>query len=166
MLQAAFNYEEVGKVVACFTAAIDDRMGYGCIGSRIGLRRDAKVFDEATNFNEALVNGADCVFIDEAQFLTDNQVRQLHQLANVANVPVNCYGLRSDFLGRAFPGAAALLTLADEIEEMKSICRCLKKASMNMRIDAQGQKILQGAQINIAGNEGYRAVCPTCFYKT
>jgi thymidine kinase len=105
-----------------------------------------------------------CLLIDEAQFLTPEQVRQLHRMAHVDHVPVICWGLRSDFRGEAFPGSAALLTLADEVEEMKSICACARKATMNMRIDAQGRRVKEGAQVEIGGNERYRAVCPACFY--
>ena len=102
--------------------------------------------------------------IDEAQFLTPDQVRQLHRLAHQHPVPVLCYGLRSDFRGDAFPGASALLTLADDLEEMKTICACGRKASMNLRVDAEGRRVKQGEQVMIGGNESYRAVCPNCFY--
>jgi thymidine kinase len=104
------------------------------------------------------------VLIDEAQFLTAQQVRQLHQLAHTDDLPVLCWGLRSDFRGDAFEGSAALLTLADVVEEMRSICACARKATMNMRIDAMGRRVKEGAQVEIGGNERYRAVCPACFY--
>ena len=104
------------------------------------------------------------VLIDEAQFLTQDQVRQLHRLAHQHRVPVLCYGLRSDFRGDPFPGAAALLTLADTLEEMKNICACGRKASMNLRVDDNGRRVKEGEQIFIGGNESYRAVCPNCFY--
>ena len=102
--------------------------------------------------------------IDEAQFLTPLQVRQLHRMAHVEDMPVLCYGLRSDFRGEAFPGSAALLTLADDVEEMRSICACARKATMNIRIDADGRRVQHGEQVVIGGNERYRAVCPSCFY--
>ena len=108
--------------------------------------------------------GYACVLIDEAQFLTPDQVRQLHRLAHAAHLPVLCYGLRSDFRGDAFPGAAALLTLADDLEEMKTICACARKASMNLRVDDLGRRVQEGEQVVIGGNERYRAVCPSCFY--
>ena len=105
------------------------------------------------------------VGIDEAQFLSPAQVRQLHRFAHGPHgVPVLCYGLRSDFRGEAFPGSAALLTLADDLEEMKTICACARKASMNLRIDAAGRRVQSGEQVLIGGNERYRAVCPRCFY--
>ena len=105
-----------------------------------------------------------CVLVDEAQFLTTAQVQQLHQLAQVRGVPVICYGLRSDFRGDPFPGSAYLLALADDIEEIKNICTCGKKATMNIRVDARGRRIREGEQVSIGGNERYRQACGRCFY--
>lgn len=165
LLQAAHNYEERGMKVRLFTAAHDDRSGVGVIGSRLGLQRQAETFGAQTVFDAAwLGEGFACVLIDEAQFLTPEQVRQLHRLAHAGKVPVMCYGLRSDFRGDAFPGAAALLTLADTLEEMKNICACGRKASMNLRVDDEGRRVKEGEQVVIGGNERYRAVCPSCFY--
>mgnify|MGYP000040505960 CR=1 FL=1 len=165
LLQAAHNYEERGMRVRMFTAAHDDRSGSGTIASRLGLQRQAETFGTDTVFDAAwLGDGIACVLIDEAQFLTPDQVRQLHRLAHQHPLPVLCYGLRSDFRGDAFPGAAALLTLADDLEEMKTICACARKASMNLRVDAMGRRVEEGDQIMIGGNESYRAVCPNCFY--
>jgi thymidine kinase len=165
LLQAAHNYEERGMRVRLFTAAHDDRTGLGRIGSRLGLQRPAETFGPDTEFLAEHI-GADvaCVLIDEAQFLSPAQVRQLHRLAHTARLPVLCYGLRSDFRGDGFPGAIALLTLADDLEEMKTICACGRKASMNLRIDAQGRRVSEGEQVLIGGNDRYRAVCPSCFY--
>lgn len=165
LLQTAYNYEERGMRVMLFTAAHDDRAGTGVISSRLGLDRSAATFGPETSFERALLESdVACLLIDEAQFLTPEQVRQLHRLAHVGDVPVICYGLRSDFRGDAFPGAAALLTLADDLEEMKTICACARKASMNMRLDAEGRRVKDGEQVLIGGNERYRAVCPSCFY--
>jgi thymidine kinase len=167
LLQAAHNYEERGMRVRLFTAAHDDRAGAGLVGSRLGLQRPVETFGPATVFDGALLEGSTplaCVLIDEAQFLQPEQVHQLHRLAHTRRLPILCYGLRSDFRGEAFPGAAALLTLADNLEEMKTICACARKASMNMRIDAQGRRVKEGEQVVIGGNERYRAVCPSCFY--
>ena len=165
LLQAAHNYEERGMRVRLFTAAHDERAGHGIIGSRLGLQRQVETFGPQTVFDAAwLGEGFACVLIDEAQFLQPEQVRQLHRLAHRAKLPVICYGLRSDFRGEAFPGTAALLTLADDLEEMKTICACARKASMNMRIDDQGRRVKEGEQVVIGGNERYRAVCPSCFY--
>ena len=166
LLQAAHNYEERGMTVRLFTAALDDRAGKGVIASRLGIARDADTFGPDTEFVRAHL-GPDiaCLLVDEAQFLTPAQVRQLHRLAHVEGIPVLCYGLRSDFRAEAFPGAAALLTLADDIEEMKSICACGRKATLNLRIDARGQRVREGEQVVIGGNDRYRAICPTCYYQ-
>ncbi len=165
LLQVAHNYEERGMRVLLFTAAHDDRAGPGVIGSRLGLQRQVKTFGPGTEFTaEHLGAGVACLLIDEAQFLSPIQVRQLHRLAHRAGVPVICYGLRSDFRGDAFPGSALLLTLADDLEEMKTICACARKASMNMRLGADGRRQTQGEQVEIGGNDRYRAVCPSCFY--
>ena len=169
LLQVAHNYEERGMAVLLFTAAHDDRAGAGRIGSRLGLQRAAHTFGADTEFDRTRLQGLAgavpaCVLIDEAQFLTPAQVRQLHRMAHVEGVPVICWGLRSDFQGEPFPGAAMLLTLADDVEEMKSICACARKATMNIRLDGDGRRVQQGQQVEIGGNERYRAVCPTCFY--
>lgn len=165
LLQVAYNYEERGMTVRLFTAALDDRSGRGRIGSRLGLTRDADTFGPDTEFVRAHFEpGLACLLIDEAQFLTPAQVRTLHRLAHVDGLPVICWGLRSDFRGDAFPGSAALMTLADDIEEMKTICACGRKASFNMRLDAEGRRVREGEQIEIGGNDRYRAVCPGCFY--
>ena len=174
LLQAAYNYEERGMRVRLFTAALDNRTGLGVVASRLGLKRQVETFGPETVFDAIwLEDGGSeagrhgpvaCLLIDEAQFLTHEQVRQLHRLAHQHRVPVLCYGLRSDFRGDAFPGAAALLTLADTLEEMKTICACARKASMNLRVDAQGRRVKEGEQVFIGGNESYRAVCPNCFY--
>jgi thymidine kinase len=165
LLQAAHNYEERGMKVRLLTAAHDNRAGPGIIGSRLGLQRSVETFGPQTVFDAGgLGAGVACVLIDEAQFLTPEQVHQLHRLAHKQRLPIICYGLRSDFRGEAFPGAAALLTLADDLEEMKTICACARKASMNMRVDDEGRRVKEGEQVVIGGNERYRAVCPSCFY--
>ena len=164
LLQVAHNYEERGMRVLLYTAAHDDRSGVGVIASRLGLRRGAATFGRDTVFEREPLGDVACLLIDEAQFLTPMQVRQLHRMAHVDRLPVIAYGLRSDFQGEAFPGAAALLTLADDVEEMRTICACAKKATMNLRIDAEGRRVREGEQVVIGGNERYRAVCPKCFY--
>jgi thymidine kinase len=169
LLQAAHNYEERGLPVRLFTAALDDRGGAGVIASRLGLSRQAETFGMHTSFDATalLVDGAPrpaCLLVDEAQFLSREQVRQLHRLAHRENLPVMCWGLRSDFQGNAFAGAAELLTLADDLEELKTICACGRKASMNLRVDANGRRVHDGEQVLIGGNDRYRAVCPRCFY--
>jgi len=170
LLQAAHNYEERGMRVRLFTAGLDVRAGKGVIASRLGIAREAETFGPDTefvrdHFTDDTHGGIACLLIDEAQFLTPLQVRELHRLAHVDGIPVVCYGLRSDFRAEAFPGAAALLTLADDIEEMKSVCACGRKATLNLRIDARGQRVREGEQVVIGGNDRYRAICPGCFYK-
>ena len=163
LLQVAHNYEEQGQQVKLYTAAIDDRYGVGLITSRLGAQREVDVFDRDTDFL-ATAPAVACVLVDEAQFLTTLQVQQLHQLAQVRGVPVICYGLRSDFRGEPFPGSAYLLALADDIEEIKNICGCGKKATMNIRVDAAGRRMREGEQVSIGGNESYRQACGRCFY--
>lgn len=163
MLQVAHNYEEQGQQVRLYTAAIDDRYGVGRVTSRLGPQREVEVFTADTDFLADIPKVA-CLLIDESQFLSPRQVRQLHQLAQTRGVPVICYGLRTDFLGEPFPGSAYLLALADDIEELKNICTCGKKATMNIRVDEHGKRIKEGEQISIGGNESYRQACGRCFY--
>lgn len=163
LLQVAHNYEEQGQQVKLYTAAIDDRYGVGMITSRLGPQRQVDLFDNATDFL-ASAPAVACILVDEAQFLTTLQVQQLHQVAQVRGIPVICYGLRSDFRGEPFPGSAYLLALADDIEEIKNICSCGKKATMNIRVDAEGRRIREGEQVSIGGNESYRQACGRCFY--
>jgi thymidine kinase len=163
LLQVAHNYEEQGQEVLLYTAAIDSRYGVGKITSRLGPQRQVEVFDANTDFLKEIPQVA-CLLVDESQFLSTAQVQQLHQLAQVRGIPVICYGLRSDFMGVPFPGSAFLLALADDIEEIKNICSCGKKATMNIRVDEQGRRIKAGEQISIGGNESYRQACGRCFY--
>jgi thymidine kinase len=165
LLQVAHNYNENGKEVFLLTSALDGRDGFGVIASRIGLRRMAVTYDTATRFID-LLNDVDvaCVLIDEAQFLTFEQVRELHQWVYQRNIPVICFGIRSDFQGNPFPGSAALLTLADELEEIKTVCQCGKRATMNIRTDENGCRVREGEQVMIGGNSRYRQVCAKCFY--
>ncbi|NRR31837.1 thymidine kinase [Oxalobacteraceae bacterium] len=163
MLQVAHNYEEQGQAVRLYTAAIDTRHGVGQVTSRLGPQRQVDVFDSWTDFLADIPKVA-CVLIDESQFLSTAQVQQLHQLAQMHGVPVICYGLRTDFRGEPFPGSAYLLALADDIEELKNICSCGKKATMNIRVDENGKRLKDGEQISIGGNERYRQACGRCFY--
>lgn len=167
LLQIAHNYNEYGKPVELFTSAQDDRDEVGFISSRIGVRRQARTFHAQTDFLKELENSSQCacVLIDEAQFLNSAQVKQLHRWAHRQGVPVICFGLRSDFKGDFFEGSAALLTLADQLEEIKTVCLCGKKATMNMRVNSEGEKITEGEQVLIGGNDRYRQVCARCFYQ-
>ncbi|MBI3523003.1 MAG: thymidine kinase [Betaproteobacteria bacterium] len=165
LLAVAHNYEERGLSVRLFTSAFDVRSGKGTIASRIGLSREADVFDKQTVFDEnSLGLGHGAILVDEAQFLTALQVEQLHRYANLQDVAVICYGLRTDFTGQPFEGSAMLLALADELEELKSICSCSRKATMNIRLGPDGERQRTGAQVQI-GAVQYRSVCAACFYR-
>ena len=166
LLQVAHNYEENGRKVHIFTAEIDNRYGIGNVTSRLGPQRRASTFDDSTDFTKEIGGLSDlsCVLVDEAQFLHPEQVKQLHRLAHTTNVPVICYGIRSDFLGEPFPGAAYLLTLADSVEELKNICGCGRKATLNVRVDEHGRRITEGTQIAIEGETRYVQLCGSCFY--
>lgn len=165
LLQVAHNYNENGMKVLLLTSALDGRDGYGVISSRIGLKADATTYDSATDF-DMLLRDVDvaCVLVDEAQFLSVAQVHQLHRWVHTRNTPVMCFGIRSDFRGDPFPGSAALLALADSLEEIKTICKCGKKATMNIRTDESGARVREGDQVLIGGNSRYRQVCARCFY--
>lgn len=164
LLQADFNYRERGMRTMLFTAALDDRFAAGTITSRIGLTAPATAFDAATDLRalalaEHAAGALACVLVDEAQFLSAAQVDGLAALADADGVPVLCYGLRTDFRGDLFPGSARLLALADALVEIKSVCACGRKATMNLRVDAEGRAIAEGRQTEIGGNERYVALC-------
>ncbi|MCT4556666.1 MAG: thymidine kinase [Pelagimonas sp.] len=164
LLQAAHNYNERGMETYLLTASFDDRVGAGQIGSRIGLAREAEVFNSTTDLFAKIRERLDigkvaCIFIDEAQFLTRDQVWQLARVVDDLKVPVMAYGLRVDFRGELFPGSAALLALADEMREVRTICHCGKKATMVVRQDDQGNVLTDGAQVQIGGNETYVSLC-------
>jgi thymidine kinase len=166
LIQVAHNYEEHGRSVVLYTAAVDHRFGTGIITSRIGPQRSARIFDASTDFFAEIsaIQDVSCVLVDEAQFLSPEQVRQLHRGAHVLNVPVICYGIRSDFRGEPFPGSAYLLTLADSVEELKNVCSCGRKATMNPRFVA-GKRVFAGEQVAIEGDVEYRPMCARCFYE-
>jgi thymidine kinase len=170
LLQASFNYRERGMDTIEFTARIDTRAEAGVIASRIGLRKEAHSFDAATDLfaivkKESASMKAACVFLDEAQFLTTDQVMQLARIVDELNLPVICYGLRTDFRGELFEGSARLLAIADEIRELKTICTCGRKATMNLRIDADGNAVTSGEKIEIGGNDRYIPLCRAHFYE-
>ena len=164
LLQASYNYAERGMQTYLLTANFDDRAGTGRIGSRIGIGADADTFASKTDLlskiQERLNAGpCACVFIDEAQFLSADQVWQLARAVDDLKVPVMCYGLRVDFQGKLFPGSAALLALADEMREIRTICHCGKKATMVVRQDEHGNVLKDGAQVQVGGNETYVSLC-------
>ncbi|MGR5061766.1 thymidine kinase [Photobacterium sp. DNB22_13_2] len=164
LLQSSFNYRERGMTPVIFTAAIDDRYGKGMVSSRIGLQEEAELFNASEDLYVRLqdMNGTqkiDCVLIDECQFLTKEQVYQLTEVVDKLNIPVLCYGLRSDFRGELFAGSRYLLAWADKLVELKTICHCGRKANMVIRQDASGKAIADGDQVEIGGNDRYVSVC-------
>lgn len=164
LLQAAHNYNERGMQTYLLTASFDDRAGAGKIGSRIGLSREADLFDSKADLFSKIKTRLDqgpvaCIFVDEAQFLTRDQVWQLARVVDDLGVPVMAYGLRVDFRGELFPGSAALLALADEMREVRTICHCGRKATMVIRQDDQGRALVDGEQVQIGGNETYVSLC-------
>ncbi|MDB4110786.1 thymidine kinase [Amylibacter sp.] len=164
LLQAAHNYQERGMESYLLTAQFDNRAGDGRIGSRIGIRREADTFslsdDLFYKIKKRINDGpCACVFIDEAQFLSHEQVWQLARAVDDLKIPIMCYGLRVDFQGKLFPGSATLLALSDEMREIKTICHCGKKATMVVRQDENGVALTDGAQVQIGGNEAYVSLC-------
>jgi thymidine kinase len=159
LLQAAHNYAERGMRTILYTAQIDQRAA-GKIASRIGISSEARKFDADTDFWESCRSAeVSCILLDEAQFLAKNQVRQLARLVDEANIPVMCYGLRTDFLGELFPGSAALLAWADSLVELKTICCCGRKATMVVRVAPSGRVERDGQQVEVGGNERYVSLC-------
>ncbi|MCK0127748.1 thymidine kinase [Erythrobacter sp. F6033] len=163
LLQADFNYRERGMTTMLWTAELDTRSD-GMVRSRIGLEAGAYLYAPDTDLWSAISvahenTPFDCVLIDEAQFLTKEQVWQLAKLADQVGIPILCYGIRTDFQGELFPGSAALLGIADALVELKAVCHCGRKASMNLRVDAEGKPVAEGAQTEIGGNDRYLALC-------
>jgi thymidine kinase len=170
LLQADYNYRERGMETMLWTAAFDDRSGAGQIGSRIALSAPAATYSDAIDLfaavgEELKKRKLDCLLVDEAQFLTRDHVLQLCRLADEAGIPVLCYGLRTDFQGKLFPGSAALLALADALIELKAVCECGRKATMNLRVDGEGRAVAAGAQSEIGGNDRYIALCRRHFFE-
>lgn len=164
LLQGSYNYIERGMNTMLLTAALDDRAGKRTIASRIGLDSVADVFMDGDDVFELIKTRhtekfLHCVLIDEAQFLSKEQVRQLSDVADGLGIPVLCYGLRTDFRGELFPGSGELLAIADSLREIKTICWCGSKASMVLRLDSEGKAIKSGAQVVIGGEDVYASVC-------
>ena len=171
LLQADHNYFERGMNALLFTARLDDREGVGVISSRIGIKKGALTFENGDNlFNivesEKNRSGLDCVLIDEAQFLSKEQVQQLTRVVDKLEIPVLTYGIRTDFMGEVFEGSKFLMGWADEIKEIKTVCHCGKKATMNARVSKDGKMETAGEQIEIGGNERYISLCRNCFYES
>lgn len=168
MLQSAYNYREQGMHVLVLTAAIDNRYGVGKVTSRIGLQSEALLFKPDTDlcclFQQATRDvHVHCILVDEAQFLNEQQVRQLTKIVDKFDTPVLCYGLRTDFKGDLFPGSQCLLAWADKLIELKTVCFCGRKATMVVRLDADGQPLQAGDQVAIGGNDIYQSMCRAHF---
>ena len=164
LLQASHNYQERGMETYLLTAQLDNRAGEGKIGSRIGISKKADTFSVGDNLFKKIkkrlsLGEIACVLIDEAQFLEEEQVWQLARAVDDLDIPVMCYGLRVDFMGKLFSGSAALLALSDEMREIRTICFCGKKATMVVRRDEKGNTLTDGAQVQIGGNETYVSLC-------
>jgi thymidine kinase len=163
LLQSAHNYRERGMHPLLFTPRLDDRFGVGVIRSRIGLEAAAVIFARGDDLFETVqaelkVRNVHCVLVDEAQFLSRDQVFQLTEIVDRLNIPVLCFGLRTDFQGELFEGSRYLLAWADELDELKTICHTGKKATMVVRVDADGYALREGSQVEIGGNERYVSV--------
>lgn len=164
LLQSSFNYKERGMRTILFNFREDDRMGTGVVASRIGISESAKLFDKGTDFieeilKESALSKIDCILIDEAQFLTRDQVLAISDIVDFYSIPVLAYGLRTDFSGKLFEGSQELLALSDELCEIKSMCGCGKKAIMVIRVNEDGGASVTGNQVEIGGNNRYTSVC-------
>ena len=164
LLQSAYNYRERGMHSIIYTAGIDDRYGIGKVTSRIGLQADAKLYSKDDDLFASIKQDEqerplDCIFIDEAQFLTKEQVRQLVEVVDELDVPVLAYGLRTDFLGETFEGSHYLLAWADKLFELKTVCHCGRKANFVVRLDEKGNAVTGGDQVQIGGNDTYESMC-------
>ena len=164
LLQAAHNYKEMGMETLLLTADFDDRAENGKITSRIGISAPAELYSQGSNLLSLIEKklrekALACVLVDEAQWLSPNQVWQLAQVVDDLKVPVICYGLRVDFMGELFPGSAKLLAIADEMREVRTICHCGSKATMVVRKDSDGKVQTSGDQVQVGGNEMYFSLC-------
>ena len=164
LLSTAHSYQEQGKSVLLLTPSTDTRDGVGTISSRIGLSEEAMVIKPDTNIWELegvnfFFNGYDAILVDEAQFLSKDQITQLSEIVDQLNIPVMAYGLKNDFSNHLFPGSEQLVLLADKLIEMKTTCKwCNKKATMNLRV-VDGSPAYEGEQVEVGGNEDYLSVC-------
>ncbi|MBK4713913.1 MULTISPECIES: thymidine kinase [Tenebrionibacter/Tenebrionicola group] len=170
LLQSAYNYQERGMRSLVYTAEIDNRFGVGKVSSRIGLSSPARLYNPTTSLladiqAENTREQIHCVLVDESQFLTREQVYELSEVVDELDIPVLCYGLRTDFRGELFSGSQYLLAWADKLVELKTICFCGRKASMVLRLDKDGRPYNEGEQVVIGGNERYVSVCRK-HYKT
>ena len=164
LLQAAYNYKEMGMETLLLTADFDDRAENGKITSRIGISEQAELYSQGSDLlslieKKTKEKALACVLVDEAQWLSPSQVWQLAQVVDDLRIPVICYGLRVDFMGELFPGSAKLLAIADEMREVRTICHCGSKATMVVRKDSDGKVQTSGDQVQVGGNEMYFSLC-------
>ncbi|MEZ9200767.1 thymidine kinase [Shewanella sp. 10N.286.54.B9] len=164
LLQSSYNYRERGMNTLVMTASIDNRYGVGKVASRIGIETDAQVFGSSDNLSKMIADSHSeqtlhCILIDESQFLSKEQVKQLTYVVDILDIPVLCYGLKTDFQGELFSGSQYLLAWADKLVELKTICHCGRKANMVVRLDGSGKPMREGEQVAIGGNESYESVC-------
>ena len=170
LLQANHNYQERGMSTIIYTSSVDDRYGKKEIVSRIGLKAESNIFSSDTNIYKEVISfnkdkRVDCVLIDEAQFLSKDQVAQLGQIVDDLDIPVLTFGIRTDFKGNLFEGSKYLLAWADNLKEIKTVCHCGRKATMVLRLDENGNVLETGDQIEIGGNEKYVSICRKHFYE-
>ena len=160
-----FNYEELGMTVWLIKPSVDTRDGADIIRSRIGLERTAQIITPEQDIVEEYKRAGKCdvIISDEAQFFTPAQIDQLRTLVDEEDIPVLCFGLRTDFLTHLFPGSRRLLELADSITEIKTVCACGVKATVNARIDEAGYVVTAGQQVFLGGNDSYVAMCHRCW---
>ena len=160
-----YNYEERGMTVWLIKPSADDRDGAQLIRSRVGLEAEAEVIAPHVDIRALYKSRppVDVIIADECQFMTEEQIDQLRALVDLENLPVLCFGLRTDFLTHLFPGSRRLLELADSITEIKTICHCGSKATVNARLDEEGYVITEGAQVVLGGNDRYIAMCHRCW---
>lgn len=164
LLMIKHNYEEQGFRVTLFKPSIDDREGEGIIKSRVGMESKCTlVYPDSSIFDLFQFETTDVIMVDEAQFLSEGQVDELYKIS--FKIPVMCFGLLIDFSQHLFPGSKRLLELSESLQEIKTVCKCGKKATINARFDSNGHVITKGEQIDIGGNEKYKALCKECFEK-
>lgn len=164
LLQSSYNYQERGMRTLVYTAEIDNRFGVGKVSSRIGLSSPAMLYNNSSSLfseiqHQHQLEPVHCVLVDESQFLTREQVKALAEVVDILDIPVLCYGLRTDFRGELFTGSHYLLAWSDKLVELKTICHCGRKASMVLRLDENGRPFNEGEQVQIGGNERYVSVC-------